>query len=146
MTPMTPDAAMAAVLDASPYARLLGMTLATTTSDALWVCLPFRPENIGNDQLPALHGGVIGGFMESAALLHLVWLRASTTLPKTIDFSIDYLRTGRAQDLTAACTVTRLGKRVAHVQVTAWQEDPTRPIAVARAHFLLAEEGAPLTH
>ncbi len=39
--------------------------------------------------------------METAGILHLLWLRESTETPRTVDFSIDYLRAGRAQALYA---------------------------------------------
>lgn len=138
MTP-TQRPAFADVLAASPYAQLLGVQMTVADEDRPLFILPFRADNIGNDQLPALHGGVIGGFMETAAILHLVWLRETVDLPRTVDFAIDYLRAGRAQDLFAECSVTRQGKRVAHVQVLAWQDSRDKPVAVARAHFLLSE-------
>ena len=57
--------------------------------------------------------------------------------PKSIDFSVDYLRSGRPEECFAACEVVRLGSRVALVQVRCWQSSPDNPIAVARGHFLL---------
>jgi acyl-coenzyme A thioesterase PaaI-like protein len=89
--------------------------------------------------LPALHGGLIGGFLENAALLHLIWHRESLEAPKIVDFSLDYLRSGRSQTLFARCEITKQGKRVAHVLIEAWQEDRRKPVAVARAHFLLTQ-------
>ena len=125
------------VLAQSPYARLLGVELREGADGPLFL-LPFQPHNIGNDGLPALHGGVIGGFLETAALLHLLWLRESVDLARTVDFSIDYLRTGKPEAMWARCSVTKQGKRVAKVLMTAWQESEDKPVAVARAHFLLS--------
>ena len=129
---LTPEA----LLDFSPYARLIGMQL-TEVDGALRISLPFQPHNIGNDQLPALHGGLIGGYMEMAAIMHLLWIRESGTVPRTVDFAIDYLRPGLARELFAECSVTKHGQQVANVQVSVWQESPEKPVAVARAHFLL---------
>lgn len=126
-----------AVLAESPYAQLLGVEI-REDAEGIYFLLPFQAHNIGNDQLPALHGGVIGGFLETSALLHLMWLRESEELPRTVDFSVDYLRSGRAEALHARCSVTKHGKRVANVLMTAWQDDPSKPVAVARAHFLLS--------
>ncbi|MCQ8895796.1 PaaI family thioesterase [Limnobacter humi] len=124
------------LLDQSPYARLIGMQI-DVRDGQLEFHLPFQAHNIGNDQLPALHGGLIGGFMEMAALMHMICIRETDSVPKTVDFSIDYLRPGFARDLMAVCTVTKHGKQVANVQVSAWQESPDKPVAVARAHLLL---------
>ncbi|MBB5016899.1 uncharacterized protein (TIGR00369 family) [Chitinivorax tropicus] len=119
-----------------PYATLLGVKMTEQDGEPFFT-LPFNAANIGNTLLPALHGGAIGGFLENAALLHLIWARESNEIPKTIDFSLDYLRPGKAQDLFAVCDITKQGKRVANVLMTAWQTDRNKPVAVARAHFLL---------
>ncbi len=58
-------------------------------------------------------------------------------LPKTIDITVDYLRSGRAVDTWAKGILTRQGRRVANVRVEAWQEDRLRPIAIAHGHFLI---------
>ncbi|WP_028452426.1 PaaI family thioesterase [Chitinilyticum aquatile] len=121
-----------------PYSALLGIRVRAGDDGQPLFCLPFSPDNIGNVQLPALHGGVIGGFLENAAVMHLLWAREASELPKVVDFSIDYLRSGRPLDTWAQCEIVRQGKRIANVLMTAWQDDRTRPIAQARAHFLLA--------
>ncbi len=123
-----------AVLSAVPYASLLGVQM-EENAEGLLFTLPFQEKNIGNVALPAIHGGVIGGFMENAALLHLIWCLESDTLPKVIDFSLDYIRPGRPQTLFAACRVTKQGKRIANVQIESWQADRNKPVAVARSHF-----------
>ena len=120
-----------------PYARLIGMDMALDEAGNPLFLLPFQPKNIGNMALPALHGGVIGGFLENSAIVHLMWTCASTQMPKTIDFCVDYLRSARAVDTFARCEVTRQGRRIAHVTATCWQKDPAEPVAVARVHFLL---------
>lgn len=99
--------------------------------------LPYQDKLIGNPLLPALHGGVVAGFAETAATLHLIRSMRGAKFPKCVDFSIDYLRSGRPEDSYAACEVLRLGARVALVQVRCWQSDPAQPITVARGHFLL---------
>ena len=127
-----------------PYAEYLRIHLASG-GDAPLFCLPFQDTLIGNPYLPALHGGVVAGFAETAATLQLVRSVAGAKLPKCIDFSIDYLRAGRAEATYAACEVVRLGGRVALVQVRCWQsKGPAQPIAVARGHFLLTPAGAML--
>ncbi|MDZ4332713.1 MAG: PaaI family thioesterase, partial [Pseudomonas sp.] len=93
----------------------------------------------GNPTLPALHGGVIAGFMEHSAMLHLLMFMGIPHLPKIIDFSIDYLRAGHYRDTFVQCQVWRQGRRVANVAITAWQTNQTEPIATARAHFKVDE-------
>lgn len=128
-----PDRLIAAI----PYMAGLGMR-AEVTPEGLVARLPYDEALIGNPFLPALHGGVLGGFMEATAILQLLWSVEAGTIPKTIDFSLDYVRPARARDSAAACRVVRQGQRVANVAIELWQEDRASPAAVARAHFLLA--------
>jgi len=129
-----------------PYVDYLGIRATGDGPDALFR-LPHQDKLIGNPMLPALHGGVIAGFAETAATLHLIRTLHGAKFPKSIDFSIDYLRSGRPVESFAACEVVRVGARVALVQVRCWQKSPEQPIAVARGHFLLTPaETAPSPH
>lgn len=119
-----------------PYARWIGLHAEIRDGEPRF-SLPFQPMLTGNAALPAIHGGVVAGFAESAAQLHLLYVLDETRVPKNIDFSIDYLRSARTIELHAACTVERLGRRVAQVQVRCWQDDVHKPVALARTHFLL---------
>lgn len=125
------------VVDLIPYARTLNMDF-YDAPEGLVFRLRYQEANIGNPNVPALHGGVIGAFMEHAGIFHILWHNETDVLPRVIDFSIDYLRPGRPEDTYALCRVWRQGKRVANVAVEAWQGDPDKPIATARAHFLLS--------
>lgn len=124
------------LIDAVPYARFLGIRI-FKEDDRIVTHLPFKPMLVGNRVLNAIHGGVTAAFMENAAMLQLL-LRDSERIPKSIDFSIDYLLSGQALDTYAECKISRAGLRVAQVQVNCWQKSRDVPIAVARAHFLLA--------
>ncbi|MDF1762662.1 MAG: PaaI family thioesterase [Oleibacter sp.] len=128
-----------AIVDLIPYAGLIGIKVYDMGIHPTFI-MPANKDNIGNPMLPAIHGGVIGGLMETSAALHLLMTMDSIAMPKIIDFSLDYLRAGRHTDTYASCQVWRQGSRVANVAITAWQTDPAQPIAVARAHFLLVQE------
>lgn len=131
-----------ALLDLVPYAKLIGIEC-TRLGDELLFRLPANKDNIGNPILPALHGGVIAGFMELSAALHLRVFTGAPGLPKIIDFSLDYLRAGQFRDTYAKCQVWRQGRRVANVAITAWQTTEAEPIATARAHFKIEELARP---
>ncbi|KAF0863681.1 PaaI family thioesterase [Pseudomonas sp. LD120] len=131
-----------ALLQKIPYASLIGIEC-SRLGDELLFRLPANKDNIGNPLLPALHGGVIAGFMELAAALHLLIFTGSPGVPKIIDFSLDYLRAGQFRDTFARCQVWRQGRRVANVAITAWQSTVDEPIATARAHFKIEETPAP---
>ena len=125
-----------AFLERVPYARFLGLRV-ELAGDEMTAILPFSQHLVGNPILPALHGGVIGAFMEMTALAQLSLARPALRIPKTIDITIEYLRPGLAQDTFARATLRKVGRRVANVQVECWQDSRTRPVAGMTGHFLL---------
>lgn len=127
---------MSRVLDAIPYARFLGVAV-ERTNGALECVLPFRGELVGNPILPAIHGGVIGAFLELTAILRLLDESSSDRVPKPINFAIDYLRSAGATTTRARADIFKLGRRVAVVHVLAWQDDPARPVASGNGKFLV---------
>lgn len=138
-----PKANYEPLLQLIPYAGLIGIQCSRQGDDLLF-CLPASQDNIGNPLLPAIHGGVIAGFMELSAALYLLIFSESAAIPKIIDFSIDYLRAGHYRDTYARCQLWRQGRRVTNVAITAWQGDADEPIATARAHFKIEEMTSPL--
>jgi uncharacterized protein (TIGR00369 family) len=139
--PWQAPAGAAPVLDGVdiPYANYLGIRLVQSGEVSVFQ-LPYQPKLIGNPHLPALHGGVVAGFAQTAATLHLIQAVGGAKFPKCVDFSIDYLRSGRPEATYASCEIVRLGGRVALVQVRCWQgKGPSAPITVARGHFLLTD-------
>jgi acyl-coenzyme A thioesterase PaaI-like protein len=90
--------------------------------------------------------------LETAAIVELSWAMmwdrmetgepqetALPGLPKTIDFSVDYLRSGLPRDAYARATVNRSGRRYASVHVEAWQDNRSRLFAQATGHFLMPD-------
>jgi len=154
------DAALAALVGAVPYIAFLGIRF-DRRGDELTAVLPFADRLIGNPVLPALHGGATAAFLEVASIIELGWSVLWDTmeggagqglpgegppegapmprLPKTIDFTVDYLRTGLPRDAYARARVNRSGRRYASVHVEAWQDNRARPFAQATGHFLMPE-------
>lgn len=124
------------MLESIPYARFIGLECDRFGDDLIFR-LPRKAQNLGNPILPAIHGGVIGGFMELSAVIYLMMAQEALRMPRIVDFSLDYLRAGLDRETFAECQLTRQGNRVANVMITAWQKSRSHPIATARAHFLL---------
>ena len=141
------DAALEAIVGHVPYIRFLGVQF-DRRGDELTAILPYAEAHIGNAALPAIHGGVTASFLEIAAIVQMNWTLswdqmetgadlAKPRLPKTIDFTVDYLRSGLPRDAYARARVVRAGRRYATVQVEGWQDNRDRLFAQATAHFLL---------
>ena len=127
----------ARLAEAMPYAGWLGMAPECTTGEFL-TRLRYDPKNIGNPVLPAIHGGVIGALLETAAIFHMLWEGETIAVPKIVTITVDFLRPARPIDTLARATLTKQGRRIANVAVEAWQDDRSKPVAAARMHFLLA--------
>ncbi len=137
------------LVDGVPYIRFLGVEF-DRRGDELTAVLPFKDSLIGNPRLPALHGGATAAFLEIAAMIELSWStlwdgvetdgalpEGPLRLPKTIDFTIDYLRSGLPRDAYARARVNRSVRRYASVHVEAWQDNRARLFAQATGHFLM---------
>jgi uncharacterized protein (TIGR00369 family) len=123
-------------LELIPYARFIGVTL-DETGDGPVCRLPFRNDLVGNVALPAVHGGVVGAFLELAALVGLIEMSDSDRVPRPINFSVNYLRSVGPRETRARAEIVKHGRRIANVRVVAWQDDPTKPVAAGIGNFLL---------
>src|SRR5690242_15451419 len=102
------------LIDAIPYCRFLGIQVDRKGSE-LTMILRFDRKLIGNPMLPALHGGVIGAFLETTAIAQLILETETTELPKPVDIAVDYLRSGKPVDTYARAEITKHGRRVCNV-------------------------------
>ena len=150
------DAALSALVDGVPFMGFLGVTV-DRRGDERTTTLNFEDKLIGNPMLPAIHGGVTAAFLEVTAQVEVSWamiwddlesgrLDAASLgngglprLPKTIDFTVDYLRSGLPRDAYARARVTRAGRRYATVLVEAWQDNREKLLAQATVHFLMPQ-------
>jgi len=151
------DRALSALVGGIPYVQFLGIRF-DRRGDELTAILGFDEKLIGNPFLPALHGGVTAAFLETTAIIELGWQRlwqemesdrfdvddligeSRPRLPKTIDFTVDYLRSGLPRDAYARARVNRSGRRYASVHVEAWQDNRSRLFAQATGHFLMPRQ------
>jgi len=126
----------ARALASIPYARFLGVRL-DESPDGVVCVLPFRDDLVGNAALPALHGGVVGAFLELTALIQLIAQVDDDRVPKPIGFSVDYLRSVGPRETRGRAEIVKHGRRIANVRVIAWQDDPSKPVAAGTGNFLL---------
>ncbi|MSU91083.1 PaaI family thioesterase [Rhodobacteraceae bacterium 2CG4] len=148
------EKALNRMVDCVPYIRHLGISF-ERRGDELTAILAYADRLIGNPMLPALHGGAVGAFLEIAAVVELEWSMVwdkmesgpegaaaidagrFPPMPRTIDFTIDYLRSGLPRDAYARARINRSGRRYASVHVEAWQDNRARLFAQATGHFLM---------
>ncbi len=150
------DGVLRAMVDGVPYIRFLGIQF-ERRGDELTGIMPFSDALIGNPILPALHGGATAAFLEVTAIITLSWgliwedMESGALdvtqldhdhlprLPKTIDFTVDYLRSGLPRDAYARARINRSGRRYASVHVEGWQDNRARLFAQATGHFVMPQ-------
>ena len=148
---------LVSLVEQIPFCKTLGIKL-DCLGNEITAHLPFKKDFIGNPAIPALHGGIIGSFLEITAIIQLSWaiflerkddqikfkkssLEVQETIlqriPKTIDITIDYLNSGRPVESFARAKINKIGRRYASVSVKSWQDEPNKPFAMASGHFLV---------
>ena len=128
--------------EAIPYAKWMHIAPETTTGELL-TRMRYHETLIGNTHLPAIHGGTLGAMLEMAAIFHLLWETDTQTVPKIVNITVDYLRSAGPRDVIAAAKVTKQGRRMVNVFAEAWQDDRSKPVASASAHFLVQSDDTP---
>lgn len=129
---------IAALIDASPFYRWLGLRVGDDGS----VVLEARDHHIGDSEHALLHGGALASLLEAAGELHLRAQVGSDVEVRTVEVTTDFLRPVPAGDVHTTVTVVRHGKRVANLRVEAWQGHPDRALAVAHGTWTLAPRAA----
>jgi len=76
-----PAESIDAMLARIPYARFLGLRI-ELAGDEMTAILPFGQHLVGNPPLPAIHGGVLGAFMEMTALAQLLVKEGQARQPR----------------------------------------------------------------
>jgi acyl-coenzyme A thioesterase PaaI-like protein len=148
------DGALLRLVETVPYIQFMGISF-ERRGDELTAIMAYSDMLIGNAAVPAIHGGATAAFLETAAIIELawadIWAKSEAeklsgadiaalpfpTLPKTIDFTTDYLSVGHPRDVYARARINRSGRRYASVHVEAWQDNRAKLVAQATGHFLM---------
>ena len=119
-----------------PYAELLRLSVEPDPKGGppLFI-MPAHQGVVGRPGF--LHGGAIAGLCEFAAFGALRDAAGDGVTLKPITVTIDYMRGGKVETTHARAEIIRLGRRIANVEVRAWQDDESRPIALAHMNFKL---------
>ena len=125
--------------DLPPYAQALGIALDLSEDGAPILYFDYSERVAGRPGF--LHGGAMSGLMEMAAIAALraeLERRGETMKLKPVNVQVEFMRGGTQQRTFASGSVTRAGRRVALVNAEAWQDDRSKPIALAQMKVLLS--------
>ena len=131
------------IFELSPFLQFLDMRFEVVEDGRVVMRVVFRPELIGNPELPALHGGVISALLDTCGGA-AVWTRiAPEDRVSTVDLRVDYLRPAGPGDLLGEAGVVRVGNRVGVTELRAWQPGAKdKPVAVGRGVYNVHRRGA----
>ena len=124
-----------------PYALALGIALDHSGDGAPILYFDYSERVAGRPGF--LHGGAMSGLMEMAAIAALraeLERRGETMKLKPVNVAVEFMRGGTEQRTFACGSVTRAGRRVALVNAEAWQDDRSKPIALAQMKVLLSPD------
>jgi uncharacterized protein (TIGR00369 family) len=132
------------------FNEVLGLRIDSFDPHAPRTRLAMRPELVGPYTYGRLHGGVISSVMDATAGLALMLALADKhrdeppdqvmqrfTRMGTIDLRVDFLRQGLGREFVSGARVTRLGGRIASVQMTLANEEGTL-IATGAAAYVVS--------
>ncbi len=120
-----------------PYAALMAFTETRDEAGRLMLIMAFDEDKTGRPGY--LHGGAIAGLLESAGFAALADAMDEDPAPrlKPINATVTYMRAGLERTTYARAMIERLGRSVANIEVMAWQDDPSKPIAMAQLNILI---------
>lgn len=124
----------------SPYAQTMGFTSERDSDGRLVLLMDYQFDKMGRPGF--LHGGAIAGMLEAAGYATL----ADALGPddpariKPVNVTVNFLRGGRDAVTSARATIQRLGRRIANLEVIAWQDNLETPIAIAQMNLMLVRE------
>jgi len=122
------------------YARSLGIAVERIEDGAPVLSLGFSTVVEGRPTV--FHGGATSGLLENAgyAALRLELHRLGREVRmKPIGITVQFLSAAKSRTTFATGRITRLGRRNANVEIEAWQDDRSRPVASAVMNILMAD-------
>ena len=118
------------LIEAVPYYRYLGLR---PGADDDVVVIPGDDRQASQRRF--VHGGVLTALIEATGLLHL----RATAAPqaRTGEITAAFLRPVKLADTNACARIVHRGRRFAVLEITAWQDDPARPVAMGYGTWII---------
>jgi uncharacterized protein (TIGR00369 family) len=121
----------------SPYAATMGFGQDRGEDGRLLLTMAYATDKMGRPGF--LHGGAIAGMLETIAYLTLDEALGDVgkAAIKPVNVTVTFLRGGGDAMTYARATIERLGRRIANIEAVAWQDDPSKPIAIAQMNVMI---------
>jgi len=127
-----------AMIQFTPQAKALGVTVSQTAKGRAWGKVPYRAELVGDPDTGVIAGGVLTTFLDQLCGAAAILAMDQPTIVATIDLRIDYMRPAQpGRDILAEAQCYKIGKNIAFVRATAYEDTPDNPIAHAASAFAI---------
>lgn len=129
------DAAIQAMLDASPFIAFLGLTVSKVDAGngVVEMTMPLRPElERGGSIKGQFHGGPVASFIDTVGDFAVATVVGGGV--PTINFRVDYLRPSGGAFLKGRAVARKIGRTVGVVDVDV-TDDQGRLTAIGRATY-----------
>jgi uncharacterized protein (TIGR00369 family) len=127
-----------AMLQFTPQARALGVEIVRIEKGRAWGRVPYRGDLVGDPETGVIAGGVITTFLDQISGAAAITAMDEPSIVATIDLRIDYMRAAiPGRDVLAEAQCYKIGRNVAFVRATAYEETPDNPIAHASSAFMV---------
>lgn len=133
---------VAAMVEFTPQARALGIKILKVEKARAWGSVPYKPELVGDPETGVIAGGVLTTFLDQICGTAAIAAMDAPAIIATIDLRIDYMRAAApGRDVLAEAQCYKIGRNVAFVRATAYEDDPENPIAHAVSAFMVNSNG-----
>jgi len=127
-----PSIDIPALNDASPFHRLLGLTVTQVQSGEVEVVMPYSDRLLASTTAPYIHGGAIATLIDVAGNFAII-AAIGRDVP-TIDLRVDYLRPVRRGALRAVGRAVKVGRRLGVADIEVFDETG-QTVAIGRGLF-----------
>jgi uncharacterized protein (TIGR00369 family) len=130
--------------DWSPHARALGFEIVDVAKGTATLKVGFREDLVGDPEAGVIAGGVVTALLDHVCGHAVMMGLDSLTNIATLDLRIDYMRAALpGQGVIARADCYKVTRSIAFVRASAWDLDPSDPVATAQAAFMINSHPEP---